>query len=265
MWPFRRNFDPKTAVLGLLAQARFRSLSHDQRITFTNLRTTSVCDLAVVCELDEIAHYLLDLADRWRSVGQVYEATFGRRQVTIASFRNGCDWECGLTALLCGGARRIIQLGACGSLRDDIRLGDLAVTQTVVVNDDLARSYTDAAELHASGPMLDFVERRARELASGVPVHFVRAISFPAFFRQPRAALSALAARADIVDLEVATTAAMASERGCEWLSAFIIVDRKLHDEDMFTMPDFPMAALFDHGGIMLRAIADGIREFNAG
>ncbi len=158
-------------------------------------------DFAIACELPEIAQYVLDLADRWRRRGQVYDAWFGSRRATIACFSGGCEWECGLTALISGGARRIIHVGVCGGLRDDIQLGDLVVARQVVINDDLARCYADTDELPCSGPMLDFVEQRAPELAGSVPVHFVRAISAPTFFNQTRERLHEWSQRADIVDI----------------------------------------------------------------
>ncbi len=263
MWPFHRTIDPKSVVLATLVRAKFASLGRAERIAFTNLRTTDVSDLAIVCELDLIAHQILDLADRWKRNGKAYDAWFGRRRVTIAHFGGGCEWECGITGLVSGGAKRLIHAGVCGALRDDIALGDLVVATSVVVNDDLARSYTEDSVLECAGPMLDFVRQQCRELADHAPVHFVRAVSAPTFFNQTRDRLERWAELGQIVDMEVASIAALAKHHGCEWLSVFTVAYRKLQGEDLFTMSGYPMAKLFDHGRLMLGAIAKGIRLFN--
>ncbi len=263
----RKRFNPKLSVLKLMSKLQFQSMTPAQRVAYANLETTEVSDLVLLCDLELSVRQILDLSDRHKNVGKTHLARFGHRWATVYTpGPGGHAFEFGITALHAAGARRIIQVGICGSLTEKIAIGDLVVAESVYVNDDTAKAHTRKTVLDCKNELLDFTRGAAAKLIPPeVPVHFCRVVSGWTLFGQTHALLTEWAQHGQAVDLETGVLFAMSEELNIESLAIYAVTDDKLRGLDFFTMSDFPMARIFDNGDLLIRAIVQGIKDYNLG
>jgi purine-nucleoside phosphorylase len=107
--------------------------------------------------------------------------------------------------LIALGARRLVRIGTCGALRDDLELGEL-VAATTVLSDDGA-----GAALGADGPLAPDPELTEALVAAGARPETV--VSTDLFY-DPRPARDWVERGAAVVEMEAAALLGVAKRRG---------------------------------------------------
>ncbi len=261
----RKKFNPKLSTLKLMSKIKFSGLKPGERIAYANLGTTKVSDLVLACDLDLSVHQILDYADNYKKQGKTYLAKFGNRGVTIMTPGSGpSSWEMGLMGLISAGAKKIIQVGVCGTLTDKIKIGDLIVADSVVINDEVSKAHTNKKMIKCQNEMYDFLKKEKDKIVSkDVPLHFVKMVSASTLFGQTKEMLKKWSKLGDGIDLETGILFAMCKKYGVECIGIYAVVDDKLRDLDIFTMDKFPMDKIFDNSDYLIRALITGIKDYN--
>lgn len=221
----------------------------------------------MACDLDLSVHQILDYADSYKKVGKTYLARFANRWATVMTPGSGPSaWELGMEALRGAGAKKVIQVGVCGSLTEKIKIGDLLVAESVHINDEISRYHTDKELIECRGGMFEFVKTEAPKIMpDDVKLHFARVVSASTLFGQTKELLQGWSQYGQAVDLETGVFFAMAEKYSIEALALYAVVDDKIRDLDIFTMDKFPMDKIFDNSDFLLRALIRGIKDFNIG
>jgi purine-nucleoside phosphorylase len=237
------------------------------RIAYANLETDKVSDLVLACDLDLSVQQILDFADKYKKRGKTFLARFGNRWATVMRLGPGPSaWEFGIEALAGAGAKKIIQAGVCGSISEEVGIGDLVVAESVYINDEVSRYHTDKKIIECRNDLYDFVKRQAPAMVpEDINLHFCRVVSTCTLFGQTKALLSEWSEHGQAVDLETGILFAMCEKYGLDYLAIYAVVDDKLHDMDIFTMDKFPMDKIFDNSDFLLRGLVQGIKDYNLG
>lgn len=262
---FSTKFNPKNVALNLLTKWKFSSLNEKERIAYVNLETKKVNDLILACELDLSARQLLDYADQYKKEGKTYQARFGNRWTTIAILGNSpAEWEFGIHALSAAGAKKIIQIGICGSLSEQIKIGDIIVAESIYINDDTSRVFTKDQIVRCKGEMFDFVKSNVSTMVpKEIPLHFCRMVSSPTFFGQTPEMLKTWSQFGQAVALDVGIFFVLCSKFGIEYLSLFAVVDEKLNNLDIFKLTSYPISKIFNNSDFLIKSLLRGIKQFN--
>jgi nucleoside phosphorylase len=260
-------FNPKLATIKLLSKLKFSTMAPHQRIAYANLGVTKVSDLVLACDLDLSMHQILDLSDDYKVEGSTYLARFGNRWATVMSPADGAGaWESKLIALISAGAKKIIQVGVCGSVSKEIKIGDLAVAESVYIDDDTSKCHTKKKIIKCDNEIFHFLKNEVQKIVPDeINLHFVRVVSIPTLFGQTKAMLRNWSKYGETVDMEAGVLAAICNKNKVEWLGIYAVVDDKLRDRDIFRMADFPMGKIFDNGDFLIRALIRGVKDYNLG
>jgi purine-nucleoside phosphorylase len=132
------------------------------------------------------------------------------------------------------GVRRLVRIGTCGGLAEDMRLGDMLLVLGASTDSSVNRRRFGGYDLAAtaSWALLSRVAAAAQD--AGAPIRVGNAFTSD-FFHHPDGGLRDLLRRFGIValDMETAGLYGLASELGVEALSVLSVSDILAHDRHM--------------------------------
>lgn len=260
----RKKFNPKLSVLKLMGQFKFQNSTPKQRIAYANLMTDKVTDLCFICELDLTLQQILDLADDYKKVGKIYKAKFGKIWVTLALSGGGpASMEFVCTSLIAAGAKKIVHVGVCGSLKNNISIGDVVLAESAYVNDDTSKYHAKEKIITCNNTTSRFIKEETKKIApKDLKIHHCQVVSGSTLFGQTIDLLKSWSKLGDVTNLETATCFAICQKNKATFAGVYMVTDDKIRGYDFFTMKKFPMALIFDHGDLILRGIVQGIRDY---
>ncbi len=137
------------------------------------------------------------------------------------------------------GGRRFLYFGSCGALNDEVLDGHIAVPTAAWRDDGVSYHYAPAADI-IEIPTANRLSAMLHEL--GVPHHTTMTWTTDAFYRETQATMQARkAAGCGVVEMECASTAAVAAFRGVEFWQFVYGADSLAGGEwDPRTLAEFP-------------------------
>lgn len=144
------------------------------------------------------------------------------------------------------GARRMIRAGTCGSLVDDLQLGDLVIASEAITADGTSRALGAGERVAPSGTIVEALTGVSGGRARVAPV-----VSTDLFYDdRPDPERSWIDAGAVVVDMETATLLALATRRGIEAGALLLVSDRLLGKRERIDPEDLR------RGELLLGAVA---------
>lgn len=132
------------------------------------------------------------------------------------------------------GVRRLVRIGTCGGLADDVQLGELLLVQGASTDSSVNRLRFGGHDFAAtaSWALLSRVAAAAQAAGSAIRVGNIFTSDY---FYHPDAGLTELLRRFGILalDMETAGLYGLASELGAEALSVLTVSDHLMHDRHM--------------------------------
>jgi purine-nucleoside phosphorylase len=132
------------------------------------------------------------------------------------------------------GVRRLVRIGTCGGLADDVQLGELLLVQGASTDSSVNRLRFGGHDFAAtaSWTLLSRVAAAAQAAGSAIRVGNIFTSDY---FYHPDAGLMELLRRFGILalDMETAGLYGLASELGAEALSVLTVSDHLMHDRHM--------------------------------
>ena len=120
------------------------------------------------------------------------------------------------------GTRTVIQIGSCGGLQEQVRTGDIVVSERATIGEGASRHYGGVG---VSRPSPDLVTRAAARFA-GIPVHVGPTVSTDALLRQPAELVAQWRAAGHLgVDMETSAVFSAAAAFGMQALSLLFVWD----------------------------------------
>jgi uridine phosphorylase len=133
-----------------------------------------------------------------------------------------------LETLIVRGARRIIFLGWCGAVSDRVKIGDIILPTTVVIDEGTSRHYgaDDSVPLPAAFPLVSGISRALQR--NDIQFHPGAVWSTDAVFRETRRQVAAHQQKGVLaVDMETSALCAVAEFRGVD-LGCILVVSDEL-------------------------------------
>ncbi len=128
------------------------------------------------------------------------------------------------------GVQRVIGCGYSGSLRADIRPGDIVLAASGLVSDGTSRQYTDAGEVHPGRGMLEAYATLDASVRGRV--HPVCVWTTDAIYREYPSQVAAWARRgADVVNMDTSPLYAVSQAVGVEAIYVSVVSDHVGADE----------------------------------
>jgi purine-nucleoside phosphorylase len=137
-----------------------------------------------------------------------------------------------------------VQIGSCGILADGVRPGDVVVPTNALGLDGVTAGYAAELEVASSGA---WSERAAAGLLSrGIAVRRGPIVTWPTLFNQPRERVRSWRDDGRLgVDMETATTLAVAARFGAQAISMLVAWDDILSERSFLDPLSGPEAAAF--------------------
>lgn len=132
------------------------------------------------------------------------------------------------------GVKRIVRVGTCGAVHDDLDLGDLVLALSASTDSNVNRMRFAGMDFGAgaSYPLLRAVADRAH--SGGVQVHIGNVFSTDLFYSPNRGITDTLAAMGVLaVEMEAAGLYGLAAEFGAQALAVLTVSDHLRHDQHM--------------------------------
>ncbi len=133
-----------------------------------------------------------------------------------------------LETLIARGARRIIFLGWCGAVSDRVKIGDIILPTSVVIDEGTSRHYgaDDSGPLAASFSLVSRISRALKN--NNIDFHSGAVWSTDAVFRETRRQVAAHQQRGILaVDMETSALCSVAKFRGVD-LGGILVVSDEL-------------------------------------
>jgi uridine phosphorylase len=131
-----------------------------------------------------------------------------------------------LETLIARGARRIIFLGWCGAVSDRVKIGDIILPTSVVIDEGTSKHYgvKDSGRLSASFPLVAEIGQALKK--NEIDFHPGAVWSTDAVFRETRRQVAAHQQRGILaVDMETSALCAVAKFRGVDLGSILVVSD----------------------------------------
>lgn len=132
------------------------------------------------------------------------------------------------------GVQRIVRVGTCGAVHDDLQLGDLVLALSASTDSNVNRLRFAGMDFGAgaSYPLLRAVADRAH--SAGVPLHIGNVFSTDLFYSPNKGTTDTLAAMGVLaVEMEAAGLYGLAAEHGAQALTVLTVSDHLRHDAHM--------------------------------
>jgi purine-nucleoside phosphorylase len=133
-----------------------------------------------------------------------------------------------LETLIAGGARRIIFLGWCGAVSDRVKIGDIILPTSVVIDEGTSKHYgaDDSGHLSASFPLVSSISRTLKK--NDIDFHPGAVWSTDAVFRETRQRVATYQQSGILaVDMETSALCSVAKFRGVD-LGVILVVSDEL-------------------------------------
>lgn len=132
------------------------------------------------------------------------------------------------------GVQRIVRVGTCGAVHDDLQLGDLVLALSASTDSNVNRLRFAGMDFGAgaSYPLLRAVADRAQ--SAGVPLRIGNVFSTDLFYSPNKGTADTLAAMGVLaVEMEAAGLYGLAAEFGAQALAVLTVSDHLRHDAHM--------------------------------
>jgi DeoD family purine-nucleoside phosphorylase len=127
------------------------------------------------------------------------------------------------------GARRLVRVGTCGALREELQLGDLVIASEAIPEDGTSRALGADRRVAASPKLIDALRAAAGEHAVEGDVHFGPVVSTDLFYEHRSGKEQTwLAEGALAVEMETAALLALAAREGLDAAAVLLVSDRVL-------------------------------------
>ena len=177
-----------------------------------------------------------------------YTGTWEGKRISVQGTGMGCPTAAIVVEeLITLGVKRLLRIGTCGGLQNDLHIGDLVVALTAVPADGTARHYVDD-EPHAptaSWELIHAAVHAAHDL--GVPARVGPIVSTDTFYdpdggRHQRWSKRGILA----VEMEAAVMFTIAAIRGVQAGCLLTVSDYAVHGEAIARISDEDLAAAVD-------------------
>jgi uridine phosphorylase len=229
----------------MLKEAHF---TPERMVAMLGLRADSLGPYALIPGPKERSELLLRLLDQPQKNFsfldyEMHSGSLDGKRVTVGNGGRFAPDTAITTEILCGaGAQALIRVGSCGSLQENIKIGDLVIVTGAVRGDGTSRYYVaDNFSTVAHGDIIDALTRAADEMK--VRYHLGWIFTTDALFQETPEMIHQLNAQ-NISSIDMVTSAflTVARIRGKKAGAILAVSDECLHAKFGFRDPQFSEA-----------------------
>jgi uridine phosphorylase len=213
--------------------------------TMLGLKADSLGPYALIPGPRERSEMLLKLLDEPRRNFtfldyEMHSGTLDGKRVTVGNGGRYAPDTAITTEILCGaGAQTLIRIGSCGSLQEDVRIGDLIIVTQALRGDGTSRYYVaESFATIAHGAIVNALKQAADQL--GVRCHLGMIFTTDALFQETPEMIQQLNGQ-NVSSIDMVTSAflTIAQVRGKKAGAVLAVSDECLHGKYGFRDPQF--------------------------
>jgi len=225
-------------IINYMVRQMFQRYSDKQRIAKIVLGTPRVDPVVLLPATRNMRQRIEKLFKKRKKRGSLTVVTQDGLQFSICHSGIGApSTEIILNALIAGGARTVLRFDVCGSLSEDLPVGQLFLADSAHSYDGVSPIYTPEKVIAADKNLVDLIRCEIEKEQVALTTGCIATVDF--FFAQTEEHHRQWAQDATAVDMETAAIYAMCQAHSVNAVSLMTVSDVKLLGHDPFSNPDF--------------------------